>query len=262
MNKNQLVGLLILIFVLGGIMLAVNIFAPRNTLHPTPLHPYSSTLNWDSIRAARHDSAKAYWDSVRVARRDSAKAYWDSVRVAHRDSAKAYWDSVRVARRDSAKQAMDCDTAYRKRAIKKDTILNLNTADTTTLQYIRGIGPYIAKQIIWYRRDLGGFVSTEQLREIEVLCRYDRDTAHRFKFDTVLPHLMVDSVPPKRIMVNSASIGTLAKHPYINYEQAKALYELRRRKYQLQPKDLTQVFNEEQAQRLMPYLDWTQKKKR
>ncbi len=260
MNKNQLVGLLILIFVLGGIMLAVNIFAPRNTLHPTPLHPYSSTLNWDSIRTARRDSAKAYWDSVKVARRDSAKAYWDSVKVARRDSAKAYWDSVkathdsvRIAKRDSFRQ---------ERTRKRDTILNLNTADTTTLQYIRGIGPYIAKQIIWYRRDLGGFVSTEQLRDIEVLCRYDRDTAHRFKFDTVLPHLMVDSVPPKRIMVNSASIGTLAKHPYINYEQAKALYELRRRKYQLQPKDLIQVFNEEQAQRLMPYLDWTQKKKR
>ena len=253
MNKNQLVGLLVLILVLGGIMLAVNIFAPRNTLHPTPLRPYSPTPNWDSIRAARHDSAKAYWDSVRVVRRDSAKAYWDSVKVARRDSAKAYWDSVKVARRDSFRQ---------ERVQKRDTVLDLNTADTLTLQYIRGIGPYIAKRIIWYRRDLGGFVSVDQLREIDVLCRYDEDTAHAFTFDSVLPHLVVDSVSVRRIAVNTASAAVLAKHPYITYPQAKELYELRRRKFNLQSSDLTKVFSEEQAQRLMPYLDWTQKKKR
>ena len=36
--------------------------------------------------------------------------------------------------------------------IKKDTILNLNTADTIELCYIRGIGTYTAKNIVRYRK--------------------------------------------------------------------------------------------------------------
>lgn len=264
MDKKQIIGLLILAFVVGGIMLAVNIFAlrkPQSTIHS----PQST--NWDSIKLARKDSAKAYWDSVRIVRRDSAKAYWDSVKVVRRDSAKAYWDSVhavwdslKTVRKDSVKQVRD--SVYGVRIAKRDTVLDLNTADTMSLQYLRGIGPYIAKRIVWYRQDLGGFVNKEQLREMDDLCRYDRDTTHRFKFDSVLPHLVVDTSLVQRLPINTMTAAKLSKHPYINYTQARAIYELRRRKFNLQPKDLTKVLSEEEAQRLMPYIDWTKKTKR
>lgn len=249
MDKKQIIGLLILAFVVGGIMLAVNLFAlrkPQSTIHS----PQST--NWDSIRLARKDSAKAYWDSVRIVRRDSAKAYWDSVKVARRDSAKAYWDSVRTIK----------DSVHQIYTAKRDTILDLNTADTMSLQYLRGIGPYIAKRIVWYRQDLGGFVSKEQLREMDDLCRYDKDTTHRFKFDSVLPHLVVDTSLVQRLPINTMTAAKLSRHPYINYTQARAIYELRRRKFNLQPEDLTKVLSEEEAQRLMPYIDWTKKTKR
>ncbi len=247
MDKKQIIGLLILAFVVGSVMLVVNLL-------PSAKHPSSPPPkpNWDSIKMARHDSAKAYWDSVKVVRRDSAKAYWDSVKVARRDSAKAYWDSVRTIK----------DSVHRIYTAKRDTILDLNTADTTSLQHLRGIGPYIAKRIVWYRQDLGGFVNKEQLREMDDLCRYDRDTAHRFKFDSVLPHLVVDTSLVQRLPINTMTAAKLSKHPYINYTQARAIYELRRRKFNLQPKDLMKVLSEEEAQRLMPYIDWTKKTKR
>lgn len=38
---------------------------------------------------------------------------------------------------------------------KKDTILELNTCDTTELQMIRGIGPHFARKIVNYRQSLG-----------------------------------------------------------------------------------------------------------
>lgn len=265
MDKKQIIGLLILAFVVGGIMLAVNLFAlrkPQSTIHS----PQST--NWDSIRLARKDSAKAYWDSVRIVRRDSAKAYWDSVKVARRDSAKAYWDSVytvwdsvKKVRRDSIKLVRN-DSVLRVYIAKRDTVLDLNTADTMSLQYLRGIGPYIAKRIIWYRQDLGGFVSKEQLRDIEILRQYDADTAYQFKFDSVLPHLVVDTSLVQRLPINTMTAAKLSKHPYINYTQARAIYELRRRKFNLQPEDLMKVLSEEEAQRLMPYIDWTKKTKR
>ena len=53
-----------------------------------------------------------------------------------------------------------------KKSSKKDTVLELNSADTIELQYIRGIGSYYAKQIVRYRQQLGGYYKVEQLREI------------------------------------------------------------------------------------------------
>ena len=43
----------------------------------------------------------------------------------------------------------------------------LNTADTTELKRVPGIGSYYAKEIVRYGRWLGGYVSVEQLDEID-----------------------------------------------------------------------------------------------
>lgn len=259
MEKKQIIGLLILLVLLGGIMLTVNLVAHH--LPPSTIHNPS---NWDSIRAARRDSAKAYWDSVRIVRRDSAKAYWDSVRVERRDSAKAYWDSVRQARRDSIKAArMDSIKnllPYTPTPLhpKKDTILELNSADTTELKYLRGIGSYVAKRIVQYREDLGGYMSVEQLREIEVLCRYDKDTTYAFKFDSVLPHLVVNTDSVRKMPVNRMSAGALSKHPYLRFDEAKAIYEQRRRKFNLKSiDDIRPLIGDSLATKLQPYLDFT-----
>ncbi len=252
MEKKQIIGLLLLLVLLGGIMLTVNLLAPH---HQTPDTKHQ-TPNWDSIRLARRDSAKAYWDSVRVARRDSAKAYWDSVKVARRDSAKAYWDSVKVARRDSLKTL----PLYPSTPLlpKKDTVLDLNSADTTELKYLRGIGPYIAKRIVRYRADLGGYTSVEQLREIEPLCDFDQSDEHVFKFDSVLPHLVVNTDSVHKMPINRMSAGSLSKHPYLRFDQAKAIYELRRRKFNLKSiDDIRPIIGDSLATKIQPYLDFT-----
>lgn len=144
-------------------------------------------------------------------------------------------------------------------SLKKDTIIELNSADTLSLQYIRGIGSGIAKQIGRYREQLGGYYSAEQIREIARLQEYDRDTLMRFAFDSVLPHLTAcaDSIHP--ISVNHSSVQRLQRHPYLRFEQAKALYTLRRNRFKLTSIDELRTlpeFTEQDLERLRWYLSF------
>ncbi len=137
-------------------------------------------------------------------------------------------------------------TAYTPR-IKRDTILDLNTADTTELMLLRGVGRFTAMQIIRYRQALGGYYSTSQLYEISEIAN-DR-------IDSLLPHLYADTSLITPIDVNRASVKQLYSHPYISYKQAEQLYDLRRRKLRLHSSDeLSAVFSPDERQRLLPYL--------
>lgn len=131
--------------------------------------------------------------------------------------------------------------------IKRDTILDLNTADTTEFMLLRGVGRFTAMQIIRYRQALGGYYSTSQLYEISEIAN-DR-------IDSLLPHLYADTSLITPIDVNRASVKQLYRHPYISYKQAEQLYDLRRRKLRLHsPDELSAVFSPDERQRLLPYL--------
>ena len=131
--------------------------------------------------------------------------------------------------------------------IKRDTILDLNTADTTEFMLLRGVGRFTAMQIIRYRQALGGYYSTSQLYEISEIA-HDR-------IDSLLPHLYADTSLITPIDVNRASVKQLYSHPYISYKQAEQLYDLRRRKLRLHsPDELSAVFSPDERQRLLPYL--------
>lgn len=105
-------------------------------------------------------------------------------------------------------------------SLKRDTILELNKADTAQLQLLRGIAGYTARQIVRYREQLGGFCSVEQLREVPNIR----------SVDSIMPHFIVDSALITPLYVNRLSAEVMAKHPYIRYEQAKALRDWRHRK--------------------------------
>lgn len=113
----------------------------------------------------------------------------------------------------------------KKTSNKKDTVLELNSADTTELQYIKGIGSYYAKQIVRYRQQLGGYYKVEQLREIIEL----EDSA----YTAMAKHFTVDTTQIQRIKVNMASVERLKCHPYINFYAARSIYETRRNAFQL-----------------------------
>lgn len=55
---------------------------------------------------------------------------------------------------------------FKKKAEKRNSIVDIATADSASLLSIRGIGPVFASRIIKYRDKLGGFYSVEQLLEV------------------------------------------------------------------------------------------------
>lgn len=161
--------------------------------------------------------------------------------------------------RDSVRMAADSVPRYVSH--KRDTILNLRTADTTELKMIKGIGSYRAKQIIRYRERLGGFVSVEQLREVKALQPLLKDS---LSTDSLLSHFFLDSVHIVPLRVNSMHVERLQRHPYLSFEQARAIYELRRRKIQLKHLDQLRTLDcltEQDIQRLRPYLSFEQREK-
>ena len=130
---------------------------------------------------------------------------------------------------------------------KRDTVLELNTADTTELMLLRGVGRYTAMQIVKYRNDLGGYYAAEQLYEIREI------PAERV--DSLIPHLWVDTTRIEPIQVNHASIRRLQRHPYISYRQAEQVYDLRRSKIRLRSmSELAGIFTEDEQQKLRPYM--------
>ena len=198
----------------------------------------------DSIRQA--DSMRfVQWKADREAKYDSFFMA-DSIRHEQwKIERQARWDSMRKADsvwRDSV------GMKYFAPRVKKDTILDLNHCDTAELQLIRGIGRYTAVQIVQYRERLGGFYSPEQLKD-EVFAKLNLDTLlYRFTAD-------VEAV--QRMDVNQCSIDRLQRHPYLRYEQAKAIYNLRRKKVHLESiEDLRALpeMTEEEIQRVSPYL--------
>ena len=91
------------------------------------------------------------------------------------------------------------------------TIVDLNRADSLTLQRVPGIGPTFARRIVKYRELLGGF------REVGLLVRRD---------------------------LNQLSFKEMLRHPYIDFDQARALTNLIRRKGRISGWDEVRLLDE------------------
>ena len=123
----------------------------------------------------------------------------------------------------------------------------LNTADTTQLKRVPGIGSYYAREIVRYGQWLGGYVSVDQLDEID---NFPSDAKQYF---------VIDRPAPERLNVNRLSLQQLRRHPYINYHQAKAIVDYRRLHGPLtsiSELQLLRDFPPEAISRLEPYVTY------
>ncbi len=100
--------------------------------------------------------------------------------------------------------------------VKPVKIIGLNTADTTALKKIPGIGPVFSARIIKYRELLGGFAHIRQLQEVYGI----NDTI----YNNIKKFLTLDTIHIKKICINDVTFKQLLKHPYIDYYQTKAVF--------------------------------------
>ena len=143
------------------------------------------------------------------------------------------------------KDTKDSVTYQRPSKIKETEHIVLNTADTTSLMTIPGIGPYYARKIIQYGNRLGGYVSVDQLDEID-----DFPTEAK-------KYLVINNPTPKKLNINQLSLNELKRHPYINFYQAKAITDYRRLHgsiHSLNELRLLKDFSPEVIKRLTPYV--------
>lgn len=130
-------------------------------------------------------------------------------------------------------------------------IVELNSADTTELKMVKGIGSYLANKIVQFRRNSGGFVSVEQLKEIQGM--------RPENYERVKDFCVADTRLVEKISVNTASAEKLNRHPYLNFYQSKALYEYRRKKGKIHSiKELYDIneFSEEDILKIEAYLNF------
>ena len=152
------------------------------------------------------------------------------------------------------RQAFKRDTVYPKREhYKKELIgkpLELNSADSLAIVYLKGIGPGFTKRIIRYRTLLGGFHSTEQLKEVYGMT----DSL----YNILSSQIVIDKSLITRIPVNAADLNTLRKHPYLSFQAAQAIINYRSKHGKLTEAHMAGlgVIPEEKLKRVLPYLQY------
>lgn len=134
--------------------------------------------------------------------------------------------------------------------LKAGETIELNSADTSALKKIPGIGTGFANKIIKYRNSLGGYINISQLKEVLGL---DDDL-----YNKITPYITI--IPKsKKIKINSDDFNILNKHPYISYKQAQVITDIRERKGKIesiQRLSLLDEFTVDNIEQLKPYLSF------
>lgn len=128
--------------------------------------------------------------------------------------------------------------------LKPGATIDLNTADTTLLKRVPGIGSSFARRIVKYRDLLGGYYVVEQLQEV-----YGMD---RERYDAIYPYFTVGTaVRPLTLTIDSISY-----HPYLSWRHKRALRRLLEAEQPLDWSHLmsTGDFTRDDSLRLAPYM--------
>ena len=134
--------------------------------------------------------------------------------------------------------------------IKKLVSIDINKADTLQLIDLPGIGPTLAERIIKFRENLGGYISVDQLLEVYGI----KDSV----FQILKPQLICSN-EIKTISINVADFNSINRHPYISYQEAKAIVKFRDQHGVFKvPSDLLKlaIVDEIWLQKITPYLSF------
>ena len=127
--------------------------------------------------------------------------------------------------------------------------LELNGADSVSLDAVPGIGGITAAVIIRYRERLGGYCRKEQVLETGVVTERN--------WERMREQIYADSCAIQKIDINFAAPNTVAEHPYITPRILRRILGNRQLKGGWSTiEDMTEdnTLTKEEAARLAPYL--------
>lgn len=138
---------------------------------------------------------------------------------------------------------------YEKKTYTK-TIVEINSADSLSIVFLKGIGPGFTKRIIKYRTMLGGFHSVNQLKEV-----YGMSDS---LFLILSSQIQLDVNAVTKIPINAIDFNSLRKHPYFNFQSAQAIVNYRSKHGRLTEDDIKSlgIFSDEKLRLILPYLSY------
>lgn len=101
-----------------------------------------------------------------------------------------------------------------------DGVIELNTADTSALTKVKGIGPAFSNRIVKFRNYLGGYYSVEQLREVYGMTDE--------LYNSIKKHFEVDKSKIRKFSVNADSFSYKFRHPYLDRDNVKAILKIKK----------------------------------
>ena len=209
LNKGERIAVISLLSIIA-VFLGISVFRPEISLSKKERKAFH---NLDSLIALQEEAKKAEQEKALILAQKTATEPSSSNMKSQPKSKKASSQASEKPVRSESK------TSYESKPIP---ILDINVADSSALIELPQIGQVMASRIHRYRNRLGGFVSMEQLYEIKGM---DSD-----RFETIKPYIKLESKEITKINVNQDEFKTLLRHPYLEYEQVKAIVNHRERR--------------------------------
>lgn len=260
-NKRERNGMLAL---LGLLFIAITLLYTLHYLIPSPKADF--TLIQREANAFRADSAESepeavtntffYFDPNTASEADLKKLGLNAQVVAtlmnYRSRGGHFYKSEDIKKiyGITNEQASEL-IPYIKIASDKSHIsgIDINTADSSTLLQVSGIGPAFASRILHLRRALGAFISKEQLKDV-----YGIDAQ---KFAAIAPQTILSRQRINHWNINTASLDELRANPYLNWKKANAIIQYRNNNGNFQKADdLKRIYaiDDSTYRKLAPYI--------
>ena len=213
-TKGERVAIIVLAAVIF-LLIAANFFISN---HPSNVK--NNLQNLDSIMALHEKAVEEYLNSQRTTVPEPVEGsirHFD--KLSDRNSSKK---SQRHKVTESQNKSSELKVQSSEFKVLSSKSINLNSADTTELQSLPGIGPFFARNIVEYRNKLGGFIDKKQLLEVHAF-----DSTRMSSIENLI---IIDSIELRKVNVNTDDFKTILRHPYIEYEDVKKIVNHRESK--------------------------------
>ena len=178
-SKGERNGLIVLVCLIL-LMFAVNFCLPTQATMPDEVTNIKEQT--DSLLAS-DDTTLAFLKDTSWHSKDSStqRGHYPRERTATARKKSTY----STGKWTTSKQERGSDSWAQKKSAYDHLMIELNSADTTELKQLRGIGSKLSQRIVKYRKKIGGFTHKEQLKDIYGLP--EETYLH------ILPHVWVDT---------------------------------------------------------------------
>lgn len=225
MNKGERIAVISLLVIIA-ISMAFSVFRPALRLSDKDLQAFHNLDSLIAVQEKAREEEAQQAEAMAMEHNGSTGLPADNLAASPYSGAKSSSSLSKSSSKaypvSSSKTHSSSTSSSSSASSKKIPVLELNSTDSIALVDLPQIGEVMASRIQRYRDRLGGFVNYKQLYEIKGM-----DSA---RFATVRPYLLLDTTRIHKLEVNRDEFKTLLRHPYLEYEQVKAIVNHRERK--------------------------------